>query len=166
MNTRIDHPIKPVYDSNSRILILGSFPSVKSREEMFFYGHKQNRFWKILANIFDEEVPVNIEEKRSLLLRNKVAVWDVIASCSIEGSSDASIKDVTANDLSIIFETADIKQIFCNGTKSYELYEKYIENNIGRKAVKLPSSSPANAAWSLEKLVKEWGNSIGAFYLE
>lgn len=166
MSTRIDHPIKPVYDSNSQILILGSFPSVKSREEMFFYGHKQNRFWKILANIFDEEVPVNIEEKRSLLLRNKVAVWDVIASCSIEGSSDASIKDVTANDLSIILETADIKQIFCNGTKSYELYEKYIENNIGRKAVKLPSSSPANAVWSLEKLVKEWGNSIGAFYLE
>lgn len=156
INMRIEHPIEPVYDSASKILILGSFPSVKSREQCFFYGHKQNRFWKVTAAVFNEELPQTIEEKRAFLLRNQIAVWDVIASCDIVGSSDSSIANVTANDLSRILAAADIRQIFCNGAKSYELYCKYIEPVTGRKAIKLPSTSPANAAKSQEALVKDW----------
>lgn len=152
----IEHPIKPVYDKNSKILILGSFPSVKSREANFFYGHPQNRFWKVLATVFEAEVPVTIEEKRAFLLEHRVAVWDVIKSCDIVGSSDSSIKNVVPNDLREILSQAEIKQIFVNGKKAEQFYKKYIENEIGRKAICLPSTSPANAAWSVEKLVAEW----------
>ena len=151
------HPFPPLYDENSRILILGSFPSVKSREQKFFYGHKQNRFWRVTAAIFGEDTPETIEEKRAFLLRNHIALWDVIASCRIEGSSDATIKDVVPNDLSPILKGADIRKIYCNGTKSWELYHKYIEPVTGRKAEKLPSTSPANAAVSLEQLIRRWG---------
>lgn len=154
----VSHPIEPVYDENSKILILGSFPSVKSREQRFFYGHPQNRFWKVIAAVCGEEVPVTIEEKKRLLLKKRIAVWDVIASCEIEGSSDATITDVVPNDLSQILEKAEIRQIYCNGAKSYELYGKYIEKTIGRNAIKLPSTSPANATWSLERLIKAWGD--------
>lgn len=153
---RVIHEIPPIYDENSKILILGSFPSVKSRESQFFYGHPQNRFWKVLAQIFNEEVPTTIEEKKKLLLENHVAVWDVIASCNIEGSSDSSIKDVIPNDLSCILNVADIQQIYCNGGTSHRLYEKYCEPVLGRTAIKLPSTSPANAAYRLEKLVEQW----------
>lgn len=153
---RVIHEIPPIYDENSKILILGSFPSVKSRESQFFYGHPQNRFWKVLAQIFHQEVPVTIEEKKKLLLENHVAVWDVIASCNIEGSSDSSIKDVIPNDLSCILNVADIQQIYCNGGTSHRLYEKYCEPVLGRTAIKLPSTSPANAAYRLEKLVEQW----------
>ena len=153
---RVIHEIPPIYDENSKILILGSFPSVKSRESQFFYGHPQNRFWKVLAQIFKQEAPVSIEEKKKLLIENHVAVWDVIASCNIEGSSDSSIKDVTTNDLSRILKKAEIKQIYCNGGTSYRLYKKYCESILGRTAIKLPSSSPANAAYRLEKLVEQW----------
>lgn len=152
----ITHPIQPVFDEKSQILILGSFPSVKSREQMFFYGHPQNRFWKVIAAVCNEAVPKTIEEKRGMLLKHKIAVWDVIASCEIEGSSDASITNVEPNDLSRILEAAEITRIYCNGGKAYDLYCKYIEKTIGRKAIKLPSTSPANAAWSLEKLVNAW----------
>lgn len=152
----VEHPIKPVYDKNSRILILGSFPSVKSREANFFYGHPQNRFWKVLATVFEAEVPVTIEEKRAFLLEHRVAVWDVIKSCDIVGSSDSSIKNVVPNDLREILSQAEIKQIFVNGKKAEQFYKKYIENEIGRKAICLPSTSPANAACSVEKLVAEW----------
>lgn len=124
---KIVHPIPPLYDKDSKILILGSFPSVKSREEAFFYGHPQNRFWKLLAGIFSENKPETIEEKREFLHKNHVAVWDVIHSCDIIGSSDSSIRNVVPNDLSEILENADIKQIFCNGAKSYEYYRKYQE---------------------------------------
>lgn len=154
------HSIEPIYDKNSRVLILGSFPSVKSREEGFFYGHPQNRFWKVLAEVFKKDVPTTIEEKKLLLIENNIAVWDVIKSCDIEGSSDSSIKNVVANDLSVILETADIKQIYVNGKKAEQMYKKYIFPQIKREVICLPSTSPANAAWSLEKLVAQWGEYV------
>ena len=153
---RIEHPIAPVYNKDSKILILGSFPSVKSREQGFFYGHPQNRFWKVVAAVHDCVVPTTIEEKRVFLLEHRIAVWDVIQSCEIVGSSDSSIKDVVANDLRVILDVADIRQIFVNGKKAEELYKKYIAPQIGRDAVCLPSTSPANAAWSVDRLVVEW----------
>ena len=155
MNTVI-HPIPPVFDRNSKILILGSFPSVKSREGHFFYHHPQNRFWKTLAGVLDVPVPDTIDEKKTFLLSHRIALWDVIASCSIEGSSDSSIRDVVPNDLSVILSTADIRAIFCNGKTSWNYYRKYQEAMTGIPAVSLPSTSPANAAWSLEKLKGAW----------
>ena len=152
----IKHPIQPVYDKNSKVLILGSFPSVKSREGCFFYHHPQNRFWKTLAAVMDQPVPTTIEEKRTFLLNNHIAVWDTIASCTIEGSSDSSIKNVVPTDLSIILSEAPDLQIFCNGATSHQYYRKYQEKLIGRQAIRLPSTSPANAAWSLERLKNEW----------
>lgn len=150
------HNIPPVYDKDSRILILGSFPSVKSREQQFFYGHKQNRFWKVLAGVVDCGLPESVSEKRELLLRHHIAVWDVIAGCTITGSSDASIRDVVPNDLSCILEEADIKGIYANGGKSFELYQRYIYPETKREIIKLPSTSPANAGYSLEKLLVAW----------
>ena len=155
MNTVI-HPIPPVFDRNSKILILGSFPSVKSREGHFFYHHPQNRFWKTLAGVLDVPVPDTIAEKKAFLLSHRIALWDVIASCSIEGSSDSSIRDVVPNDLSVILSTANIRAIFCNGKTSWNYYRKYQEAVTGIPAVSLPSTSPANAAWSLEKLKGAW----------
>ncbi|MBP5471078.1 MAG: DNA-deoxyinosine glycosylase [Lachnospiraceae bacterium] len=152
----IVHPIPPLYDKNSRILILGSFPSVKSREACFFYGHPQNRFWKVTSSVFGEEVPQTIDEKKSFLLRNRIALWDVIGSCDIAGSSDSSIKNVTPNDLSIILQNADIGQIYVNGKTAYKYYIKYTEKMTGRSAICLPSTSPANAAWTIDRLVSEW----------
>ena len=150
------HNIDPVYDSNSKILILGSFPSVKSREQQFFYGHKQNRFWRVMAQVLGCEVPEDIEQKRDMLLAHHVALWDVIESCEIIGSSDASIRDVQPNDLSRILSHADIRAIYTNGSKAYELYRKYIFPQNKRRAYPLPSTSPANAGYSLEKLVEAW----------
>ena len=152
----IQHPIEPVFFFFSNILILGSFQSVKWREEGFFYGHPQNRFWKVLAEIWKESVPITIEEKKSFLLRNHIAVWDVIKSCDIEGSSDSSIKNVVANDIGVIISEANIKQIYVNGKKAQQLYQKYIYPMLQKEAICLPSTSPANAAWSLERLVQEW----------
>ena len=142
------------------MLILGSFPSVKSREMMFFYGHPQNRFWKVIAGIFDEEIPISIDEKKQLILGNHLALWDVIAECEIVGSSDASIKNARANDLSKILNHAPIQKIIVNGKTAERLYIKYIEPVTGIKAVVLPSTSPANAAWSLDRLVDAWGAEI------
>ncbi len=150
------HPIPPLYDEFSRVLILGSFPSVKSREQQFFYGHKQNRFWRVMAQVLDCPVPVSIEQKREMLLSRHIAVWDVIAGCEITGSSDASIRNVTPNDLSEILTCADIREIYTNGGKAGQLYKKYIYPANGREAVTLPSTSPANAGYSLEKLVEAW----------
>ncbi|MCI9065789.1 MAG: DNA-deoxyinosine glycosylase [Lachnospiraceae bacterium] len=150
------HPIPPLYDEFSRVLILGSFPSVKSREQQFFYGHKQNRFWRVMAQVLDCPVPVSIEQKREMLLSHHIAVWDVIAGCEITGSSDASIRNVTPNDLSEILTCADIREIYTNGGKAGQLYKKYIYPANGREAVTLPSTSPANAGYSLEKLVEAW----------
>lgn len=150
------HPFPPLYDENSKVLILGSFPSVKSREEMFFYGHPQNRFWRIIAAVCNTDTPVTIEEKKKLLHENHIALWDVIASCDITGSSDSSIKNVKANDLTVILESADIKQIFVNGKTAEKYYNKYIRDTIGIEAVCLPSTSPANAGWKLERLIEAW----------
>ena len=152
----IKHEIEPVYDKNSRILILGSFPSVKSREAGFFYGHPQNRFWRVLAAVFASETPQTIVEKRRFLLSHGIALWDVIASCEITGSADSSIKNVIANDLSPILAAADIRQIFVNGKTAEKYYRKYTEAATGRAAICLPSTSPANAAWSMERLIAAW----------
>lgn len=152
----IVHPFPPFYQKDSEILILGSFPSVKSREQMFFYGHPQNRFWKVISSVFHCDVPESIEAKKQLLQKNGVALWDVIASCEIAGSSDSSIRNVTANDLSKILEEAEIKVIFVNGKTAEKYYQKYIKPQIGRDAICLPSTSPANAVWSFERLVEAW----------
>ena len=156
MTEHILHPIPPTYDQNSRILILGSFPSVKSREMMYFYGHPQNRFWKVLAALFHEEVPMTVPERHAFLLRQRIAVWDSIGSCSITGSSDSSIRDVVPNDLTPILTSAPIEAIYCNGRKSWEMYHRYIEPDTGIEAVCLPSTSPANAACCLEDLILSW----------
>ncbi len=168
----IVHPFPPLYDSWSRILILGSFPSVKSRETGFFYGHKQNRFWKVMANILsyglkengEITVPVTAEEKTRMLLDNGIAVWDTIGSCDINGSSDASITNVVPNDLGIVMNNANISIIGCNGKTSYDLFMKYTSPKVqkyGVKVVRLPSTSPANAAYSLDKLIEEWKKLLG-----
>ena len=151
------HTIPPVFDENSEILILGSFPSVKSRENNFFYGHPQNRFWKLLAMIFNEEVPQSVESKKDFLIKHKIALWDVIHSCDITGSSDNTIRNVVANDISLILDNSRVKKIFTNGAIAEKLYKKYIYPHSGLLSQKLPSTSPANASFSLERLVEEWG---------
>ena len=150
------HNIPPVFDENSKILILGSFPSVRSRETEFYYGHPQNRFWRVISVVFGAKVPETTDEKRALLLSNRIALWDVIASCEITGSADSSIKSVTANDLTAIFDSSSIERIYVNGKTAESYYKKLIEPKIGRKAVCLPSTSPANAAYSLERLTEAW----------
>ena len=156
----LKHTFEPVFNKDSKVLILGSFPSVKSRENNFYYGHPQNRFWKVLAQIFEVEVPQSIEEKKTFLLEHNIAVWDVIESCTIIGSSDSSIKDVVVNDFSKVLENSSVERIYVNGGKAYELYHRYAENQTGIPAIKLPSTSPANAAWSLERLCSEWKKII------
>ena len=153
---QIKHPIPPLYDENSEVLILGSFPSVKSREAAFFYGHPQNRFWRVLAALYGEAAPQTIAEKKEMLARRHVALWDVIASCSIVGSSDSSIRDVIANDLRPILRGSRVGRIYVNGGTAARLYHKYIEPELGISAVCLPSTSPANAAWNTEKLTAAW----------
>lgn len=155
-NNILTHTFEPIYNKNSRVLILGSFPSVKSRENNFYYGHPQNRFWKVIAGVTGNPVPVSIEEKKELLLNNHIAIWDVIASCSIQGSSDSSIRDVVVNDFTKVLQESSIQTIYVNGNKAYELYDKYAKPKIGIEAVKLPSTSPANAAWSVERLCDSW----------
>ena len=152
----IVHPLEAEFDENSRILILGSFPSVKTREYGFFYGNKQNRFWKLLSLIFEDEIGEKIKDKKEFLHRNQIALWDVIYKCDIIGSSDSSIKNVEPTDLSKIIKTANIQNIYCNGGLSYKLYKKYQIKNLGMDAFKLPSTSPANARYSLEDLFDSW----------
>lgn len=154
--TEIIHPFPPFYRVNSEILILGSFPSVKSREQLFFYGHPQNRFWRVVAAVFDDSVPVSIPEKCAFLEDHRIALWDCIGRCSIEGSSDSSIKDVVPNDLSVILNNANIKAIYCNGKTSGDCFARYLASSLNREAVTLPSTSPANAAFSLERLIAAW----------
>lgn len=161
----VTHTFGPVYDKNSKILILGSIPSVKSREQQFYYGHPQNRFWKVLAAIFDENDLNTIDDKKAFLLKNNIALWDVIASCDIIGSSDSSIKNVRENDMRVILGQADIRTIFLNGGKADVFFKKYCMKYVnGEKPVlvKLPSTSPANAAWSLDSLTKVWREAVMA----
>lgn len=153
----VRHEFEPIFNEKSRILILGTLPSVKSREQNFYYGHPQNRFWKVLARICEtEKVPESIKEKKIFLLEHQIAVWDVIAECDIIGSSDSSIKNVVPTDLNIILKNAPIQQIYGNGGKAYTLYQKYSYPKIQREMVKLPSTSPANAAWQIERLTESW----------
>lgn len=153
---QVEHPFPPVMDECCRILILGSFPSVKSREEGFFYGHPRNRFWSVLAESFNEATPLSVPDKRSLLLRHHLALWDVIAACSIEGSSDASIRDAVPVDIQRITGAAPIQRIICNGALAGRLYRQYLQPVTGIEAAVLPSTSPANAAWTLPKLLSVW----------
>lgn len=152
----IKHPIEPVWDKNSKVLILGSFPSVKSREYGFFYGHPQNRFWRVLAEITGDSLPDTVQNKKTFLLSHGIALWDVIAACDISGSADSTIRNVVPNDISPILKGADIGAIFVNGRTSAALYSKYTEPLTGRSAIYLPSTSPANAAWTIQKLCTEW----------
>ena len=152
----IVHSFEPVYDKASEILILGTLPSVKSRENNFYYGHKQNRFWKVLATLLKEPVPHTIEEKKAMLLARRIALWDVIQSCDIKGSSDSSIKNVQPTDIGMILEKTNITRIYANGNKAGQLYKRYQFPVTGIEVMVLPSTSPANAAWSLERLCEAW----------
>ena len=152
----ITHSFEPIYNEDSEILILGTLPSVKSRENNFYYGHKQNRFWKLLAKLCEEETPQTVEEKTAMLLRHHIAIWDVIQSCDIKGSSDSSIKNVQPTDIGMILEKTNITRIYANGNKAGQLYKRYQFPVTGIEAMVLPSTSPANAAWSLERLCEAW----------
>lgn len=153
----VRHTFEPVWDAQSQILILGTFPSVKSRENHFYYGHPQNRFWKLLAGIYGEPVPETVEEKKGIVLRNHLAVWDVIGQCDIIGSSDSSIRNVVPSDVAGLLYKSSIHTVIANGAKAYELYQRYQAGQTGIEALKLPSTSPANAAWTLERLKEAWG---------
>ena len=152
----IQHPIPPLFDANSQVLILGSFPSAKSRQTVFFYGHPQNRFWRVLSAVTDCPLPATVAEKKALILRNRLALWDVIGRCEITGSSDSSIRNAEPNDLSVILDACRIDAIYCNGATAWNLYQKHLYPKTKLPAVKLPSTSPANAAWSLERLIEAW----------
>ena len=153
----ITHPFEPIYSGTSRILILGSLPSVKSREQAFFYGHPQNRFWKVISHLLCEPQPLTIDEKRAMLLSHDIAIWDVIYSCDIKGSRDSSIRNVVPTDLRRIIAESQITRIYCNGKTAGKLYQRFQEKQLAMPAVTLPSTSPANAAYSLERLIEEWG---------
>ena len=167
--THVTHEFGPVYDKNSKILILGSLPSVKSRQQQFYYGHPQNRFWKVLSAALGESIGGSVDEKKRIMLKNHIALWDVIQSCDIIGSSDSSIKNVKENDISVILDAADIKAIFLNGAKAYELFKKYCggieDRNEPPAILKLPSTSPANAAWRTQQLIEAWGAELGKYLL-
>lgn len=152
----ITHKIEPVFDKNSRVLILGTLPSPKSREKMFYYGHPQNRFWRVLSEVLDEKLPESTEDKIIMLKKNGIALWDTIGECDICGAADSSIKNAAPTDLSRIFNTADIKMIFTTGATAYKYYCRYQRSKAGMDAVCLPSTSPANARWTKDMLVKEY----------
>lgn len=156
------HPVEALFNENSKILILGTFPSVKSREVKFFYGHPQNRFWRVMARLCDAELPQTVEDKKNLILDNHFALWDVIHSCDVEGSADSSIKNVVPNDISVILKNSKVSRIFVNGKKAESLYKKYLEKETGITAVCLPSTSPANALWSEDRLTEYWRSHIFA----
>lgn len=153
---KVVHPFDPVFDENSRILILGSLPSVKSREEQFYYGHPRNRFWKVLAACLEAPLPETTEQKKKFLLEHHIAVWDVIHSCTIAGSSDSSIRDVCANGLQEVLQHSRVDLIICNGKAAEKYYRKYQQKQTGQEPAVLPSTSPANAAWSLARLIEAW----------
>lgn len=150
------HPFEPLFDTNSEVLILGSFPSVKSRETGFYYGHSQNRFWRVIAALTSSPLPQTIQQKRTLLLKNHIALWDSIASCIITGSSDSSIRSAVPNDIGLMLASTRINNIFCNGKASFNCYNRFILPQTGINAKLLPSTSAANAAWALDRLIEAW----------
>nr|WP_297175542.1 DNA-deoxyinosine glycosylase [uncultured Agathobaculum sp.] len=149
----VTHNIPPLYDSSSRVLLLGSIPSPKSREAGFFYAHPQNRFWRVLAAVLGEPTPDSIKQKRAMCLMHHIALWDTIAQCEITGASDASIKNAVPNDIGLLLRKTKITRIFATGGKSALLYRKLVEPHTHMPITQLPSTSPANAAWSLEQLI-------------
>lgn len=153
---RITQPFEPIFNKESRILILGSLPSVKSREVGFYYGHPQNRFWKVISGIYGFDVPQSVDEKKEMLYKCRIAIWDVIESCEIKGSSDSSIREAVVADFESILAKCNIEKIFANGKTSGKLYNKFAKEKTGREIIELPSTSPANAAYSLEKLISKW----------
>ena len=159
-SARQEHPFEPVFDARSRILILGSFPSVRSRKEGFYYAHPQNRFWPVMARLTGRPVPESIPEKKRLLLDSGIALWDAAQSCEIKGSSDGSIRSAIPNDIGLILKSADIRGIYCNGQTAYRIYAAFCEPATGVKAVPLPSTSPANAAWSTDMLADAWKTAV------
>ena len=158
---RQTHPFAPVWDENSRVLILGSLPSARSRQEGFYYGHPQNRFWRVLAAVFGAPVPQSVEEKTALLLSHGLALWDVAAACEIEGSADATIRSAEPNDIAGLLARCPTEKIFANGQTAAKLYRRLVEPVTGRPIVTLPSTSPANASWGMERLAEAWGEIVG-----
>ena len=154
--THVTHNFPPLFAPDSRALILGSIPSPKSREQAFFYGHPQNRFWPVLAAVFGEPAPQTIEDKRSLALRHRIAMWDTLAACDIRGASDTSIRNPVPNDLLWLIAQTRVRAVFCTGATSYKYYKKLCQPQTGIEAVCLPSTSPANAAWSKERLIQAY----------
>ncbi|MBN1777428.1 MAG: DNA-deoxyinosine glycosylase [Clostridiales bacterium] len=150
------HPFAPVFDARSKVLVLGSFPSVKSRENAFYYGHPQNRFWRVLAALFQENTPGTIAEKTVLLHKHHIALWDVVASCTVDGSADSTLKPLRFNDILAFLKKTEIDRIFANGQKAGRLYQVHLEKETGVPIHILPSTSPANAAWSLKRLTEAW----------
>ena len=152
----IIHSIEPVFDAESRVLILGTMPSPKSREVQFYYGHPQNRFWRVLAAVLGEEVPQSVPEKKAMLLRHRIALWDVLAECEITGASDSSIRNPVANDLSVILGHAPVQAVFTTGATAWKLYTRLQKPHTGIEAVRLPSTSPANCAVKMEALTEAY----------
>ena len=152
----IIHSIEPVFDAESRVLILGTMPSPKSREVQFYYGHPQNRFWRVLAAVLGVEVPQSVSVKKAMLLRHRIALWDVLAECEITGASDSSIRNPVANDLSVILDYAPVQAVFTTGATAWKLYTRLQKPHTGIEAVRLPSTSPANCAVKMEALTEAY----------
>ena len=157
---RVGPGFAPVASPRSHVLILGSFPSAKSREVGFYYGHPQNRFWPLMAHLLGQPIPETIEQKKALILQNGLALWATVCCCTITGASDASIRDVQPNDIAMLCRTYPIEKIYCNGAASFRVYQKYAQEQTGITAEKLPSTSPANAAWRMERLQTAWAQVI------
>ena len=157
---RVRHEFGPFYDKESKILILGSIPSPKSREQGFYYGHPQNRFWKVLADVLGETVPETVDERKNMLSKHHIALWDVLDSCEIKGASDTSIKDPVPNDMNVILREADIRAIFTTGAKADELYKKMCYHICGVASIRLPSTSPANCGYSYDKLKEAYSQIL------
>ena len=157
---RVGPGFAPVAGPRSHVLILGSFPSAKSREVGFYYGHPQNRFWPLIAHLLGQPIPETIEQKKALILQNGLALWDTVCCCTITGASDASIRNVQPNDIAMLCRTYPIEKIYCNGAASFRVYQKYAQEQTGITAEKLPSTSPANAAWRMERLQTAWAQVI------
>ena len=155
----LNHPFAPVWDAKCKVLVLGTFPSVKSRENAFYYGHPQNRFWRMLGRVFGEKTPQSVPEKRDFLLRHHIALWDVIQGCDIAGSADSSIRNAVPNDLPGLLAKCPVRRILLNGGTAGKVYGKHWKN-LAKEAIVLPSTSPANAAWSLDALAAAWGKAL------